>query len=302
MRGLLVVACAVLVVLAAAAPASAQAPVNVPWERLLPGLPVGGHQPRAIDGCSDGSPACIDRVEQRLQAQFEALDAACDHRVIAALAYLRITQALRADLSRAKPRFFRDRRWMAFVITDFANQYFASFERYVAGLPVPAAWRRFYDAAMKEDTNAAQDLLLFSNAHAQHDLPLTYARMGLRTPDGRSRKPDHDGVNEINVRVIPGVAAEVAARYDPTFPQAPGPVDEMAGLEPTKTWREGAWRSAERLVTAPPGAPRDAVRAHIERSSAAWAHLIAAPQQAGTRAARDAFCRRARSAAASARP
>jgi hypothetical protein len=181
---------------------------------------------------------------------------------------------------------------MAFVITDFANSYFRAFNAYERGRPLPQSWREFYDATTKGETNAVQDLLLFSNAHAQHDLPFSYASMGLRTRTGVSRKPDHDGVNEINVRVIPGVKAEIERRYDPSFRDVPGPLDEMAGLEPTKSWREGAWRNAERLVGAPDAAAREQVAGQIEAYSAAWGRLIASgPTQPGTRAARDAHCR-----------
>ena len=272
--------------------AGGQEPVNVPWERVLPPLPSRSDvQPHAIPGCRSGSLSCVKRVETKLRRQWRRLDAACDHRVIASLAYLRITEALRRDLSRRKPRFFRHKRWMAFVITDFSNSYFAAYDDYRRGRPVPEAWRHFYDAATTGDTNAVQDLLLFSNAHAQHDLPFSYASMGLRTRAGVPRKHDHDGVNEINVRVIPGVKAEIERRYDPSFRDVPGPLDEMAGLEPTKSWREGAWRSAERLVSAPEGAAREQVAEQIRTHSATWGRVIAAPQKPGVRAARDAHCR-----------
>ena len=278
-----------------AAPAGAQEAFNVPWERALPPVGGGTHvQPAAVPNCRHGRLACVARVERRLRRQYRRLDARCDHRVIAALAYLRITQALRRDLAREQPRFFKHRRWMAYVITDFSNAYFRWFHRHAQGKPVPESWRAFYDAAREGDTTAVHDLLLFSNAHAQHDLPFAYARMGVRTPDGRSRKADHDGVNEINVRVIPGVKAEIEHRYDPSFRDVPGPLDEMAGLEPTKTWREGAWRNAARLVDAPDEDGQAQVAAEIEAYSAAWGEMIAnSPSPPGTRAARDAHCRAA---------
>ena len=287
------IAMAALVALAAAAgPAGAQEAINVPWERTLPSLPSRTDiQPRAVPGCRNGSLRCVLRVERKLRRQWRRLDRACDHRAVAALAYLRITEALRADLGRRRPRFFTHRRWMAFVITDFSNSYFSAFRRYRDGRPVPEAWRLFYDAATRGETNAVQDLLLFSNAHAQHDLPFSYAKMGLRTRAGVPRKPDHDGVNEINVRVIPGVKAEIERRYDPSFRDVPGPLDEMGGLEPTKSWREGAWRNAERLVGAPDRASRRRVAEQIRLNSAHWGRMIATPQQPGTRAARDAHCR-----------
>ena len=285
----------VLITLAAVAPAArAQTPeaVNAPWERALPPAPSPtSPQPHAVPGCRKGSLRCVRRVEAKLRRHWKRLDAACDHRAIAAIAYLRITEALRADLRRRVPRFFEDKRYMAFVITDFSNAYFAAFRGYARGEPVPEPWRIFYDAATKGETNAVQDLLLFSNAHAQHDLPFSYASMGVRAKDGTSHKPDHDGVNEINVRVIPGVKKEIEERYDPSFRDVPGPLDEMAGLEPTKSWREGAWRNAERLVSARDAAEREQIAEQIRTHATAWGELIAGPQQPGTRAARDAHCR-----------
>ena len=285
---------AVVLVLLLAPAAGAQDAVNVPWERALPPAPSGTEvQPHPVPGCRRGALRCVRRVERRLRRQYRALDRACDHRVIAALAYLRITEALRADLARRKPRFFTDKRYMAFVITDFSNSYFEAFRRYERGLPIADSWRSFYDAATKGETSAVQDLLLFSNAHAQHDLPFSYASMGVRAPDGTSHKPDHDGVNEINVRVIPGVKQEIEERYDPNFRDVPGPLDEMAGLEPTKSWREGAWRNAERLVNAPTPEDREAVAEQIRTLSASWGRTIGAPQFPGMRAQRDAHCRAA---------
>ena len=296
--GRVVFAVAVLALGAFTASAHAQLPalpqpVNLPWERQLPAQPGRTDiQPHAVPGCRDGSLRCVERVEAKLRQQFKRLDAACDHRVIASLAYLRITEMLHRDLARKRPRFFRHKKWMAYVITDFSNSYFDAFTDYERGRPVPESWKRFYDTARSGDANALQDLLLFSNAHAQHDLPLTYASMGLRTRGGVSRKHDHDGVNEINVRAIPKIKAEIERRYDPSVRDVPGPLDEMAGLEPTKSWRETAWRNAERLTAAPDEASRRQVEAQIETYSAAWGGLIASsPQAPGTRAARLAHCR-----------
>ena len=295
LRAVLVACLAVLLAPAAAAVAQSGSPpdaFNVPWERVLPPAPSGTEtQPQPIRGCRRGELECVLRVEERLRRQWRRLDRACDHRAIAALAYLRITELLRADLAREDPRFFEDRRWMAFVITDFSNAYFEAFRRYEQGRPVPEPWRQFYDTATKGEASAVQELLLFSNAHAQHDLPFSYAAMGVRAPDGTSRKRDHDGVNEVNVRVIPRVKQEIEERYDPNFRDIPGPLDEMAGLEPTKSWREGAWRNAERLQNARTAAEREAIGRQIETWSATWGATIAAPRFPGMRAQRDAHCR-----------
>ena len=96
-------------------------------------------------------------------------------------------------------------------------------------------------------------MLLFSNAHVQHDLPFAYAKLGIETRSGRSRKPDHDAVNEVNARVFDGIENYIAAHYDPSFSLIDMPfvpAEEVGTLELVKSWREQAWRSAERLLAA----------------------------------------------------
>ena len=95
--------------------------------------------------------------------------------------------------------------------------------------------------------------MLFSNVHVQHDLPFAYEKMGIETRSGRSRKPDHDAVNEVNARVFDGIEKYIAAHYDPSFSLIDMPfvpVEEIGALELVKSWREQAWRSAERLLAA----------------------------------------------------
>jgi hypothetical protein len=65
----------------------------------------------------------------------------------------------------------------------------------------------------------------------------------------------------------------------------------MSGLEPTKSWREGAWRNAERLQNARTAAEREMVATQIRTWSAAWAEMISGPRFPGIRAQRDAHCR-----------
>ena len=113
-------------------------------------------------------------------------------------------------------------------------------------------------------------MLLFSNAHVQHDLPFAYAKMGIETRSGRSRKPDHDAVNAVNARVFDGIEKFIAAHYDPSFSLIDipfVPVEEIGTLELVKAWREGAWRSAERLLAADSPAERAEVAAQIRETS-----------------------------------
>lgn len=287
---------AVLLVLAIAPAAPADhRDANLPWPSLLPALPVTtAVQPRPVEGCPKAELACVDRLIERLERQWRELDAACDHRVLFARSYFRITQELRRDLARERPELFRHREWMLLLIAEFSNMYFGAFEGWEEGRPIPGAWQVAFDAAARGDVTAAQDVLLGSNAHVQHDLPLALAKLGLRTPGGASRKGDHDGVNTVNTRLFDELEDLFAARYDPSFTLLdlkPLPLDELAAMELVKLWREGAWRSAERLLLARTPAQRRRIERQIELSSRLWAELIRSFQIPGWRAVRDRWCR-----------
>jgi len=147
---------------------------------------------------------------------------------------------------------------------------------------------------MHGDTSGPQDTMLASNAHTQHDLPYVYARMGMRTRDARSHKPDHDKVNDINENVFRGLEDYYAAHYDPSFKyfeMTPLEGDRIGTLELVKAWREGAWRNAERLMNAKTAAQRRAVEQSIDVNANAWADAIASGEFSGYRQMRDTYCR-----------
>jgi hypothetical protein len=268
---------------------------NLPWPSLLPSLPVtAAVQPHPMPNCEHASLACVDGLMERLESQWRELDAACDHRALFSLAYLRITEGLRDELAPGRAGIFRYPRWMTYLITTFSNRYFEAFAAYEGGRPVPDAWRITFDEALHGDANGGQDTLLASNAHTQHDLPFALAEMGLRTPGGASRKHDHDAVNEINARVFDGIEEEYAQRYDPFFgPLRAMPValDQAGTSEFVKVWREGAWRNAERLLRARTPEERRRVEREIDLTSRTWAELIRSGDVPGYRAVRDAHCR-----------
>jgi hypothetical protein len=289
--------------LLAAALALAIAPVaradhhdeDLPWPQALPPLPVSAKvQPHGVRHCRRASVRCMTGLERRLRAQWRRLDRRCDHRALFSLAYLRITRGLRRDIQRRHPRWFRYKHWMELVITTFSNRWFRWNAAYEHGKPVPAAWKIAFDEAARGDANGGQDVLLASNAHTQRDLPHVYAEMGMRTPGGRSRKHDHDGVNAVNTRVFDGLEDYYAAHYDPFFKwvdMKPSPLDEIGTQEMVKGWREGAWRNAERLMNARTPAERRRVNDSIETNARVWAEAIRAGEWPGYRAVRDRFCR-----------
>jgi Family of unknown function (DUF5995) len=124
-------------------------------------------------------------------------------------------------------------------------------------------------------------------------MPFVLASMGLRTEDGRARKPDHDFTNGTLNRGYPRVVAAVRRRFDPSMDLSNSPLiplDDLAGLELTRTWREIVWRNAERLLNADGRAERTRVAQSIEDHAAVNARLIAAAGVPGYGATRDAYC------------
>jgi hypothetical protein len=298
MRRSLAGAAAVAAVLAAAPAARADhGDANLPWPAALPPQEVStAVQPRPVDNCRKATIRCVDDLLRRLRRQWKPLDARCDHRALWPFAYIQITKLIRADLAREVPRWFRHRKWFVYVVTDFSNRYFRAYAHHHAGRRdrVPYSWRVTFEAAAEGDFHAGQDILLASNAHTQYDLPHVYAKLGMRTPAGDTRKPDHDGVNEVNTRVFDFIEDEYARRYDPTFEwvdMKPSPLDELGSQEMVKGWREGAWRNAERLMNARTAEERSEVERSIAVTADAWADFIASGGLPGHRATRDAHCR-----------
>ncbi len=292
MRRVVLAPIAALLLSAVVAPAApAASGYHVPWPSLLPGLPSGeAAAPKPVPHCRSLRMRCVDRLVVRLRRDWRRADAACDHRVIFALGYLRITREIRKRLQAGET--FSHRRWFIGVVQGFSNLYFDSARRHRTGRALPESWRIYYEAMDSGDFNAGQDLLLASNAHTNHDLPYAYAASGLLSASGRSRKPDHDGVNDVNASVFEGLADTYAERYDPFFglSNLGHPLDGLTALQAVQLWRENAWRKAEALVGAPSPAERRAVEREIEAEATAWANLIAAGGFPGHRAERDAFC------------
>ena len=278
----------------AAGPAAAQDVIDIPGPQ---GPPAAGAptdvQPGPVPRCERATIECVKRLARHLRAEWQRYDATCDHRAVVYYSYLEITKGLRRDLSGPRPGLVRHRRWMTFLITTFSNRFRAAFRDHAAGRPVPDGWRIAFEAYDSGDANAGQDVLLFSNVHVQHDLPFAMEEMGIATPAGESRKPDHDAVNAINLAVFNPIQDYISAHYDPTFPlidAEPSPLDEAATLQLVETWRENAWRYAERLLAAETGEEREAVVADIRANTRSWAEMLAGGGIPGTRASRDAYC------------
>jgi hypothetical protein len=262
---------------------------NVPWPNLLPPAPSPADvQPGPVPGCRKATLKCVDSVIRKLKARRDKLG--CDHRAVFADTYLLLTKEMKRTIKR-DPHFFSDNRWLIYEDVTFANFYFAIFKK---GAQIPEAWQIAFDTAASGDQNAAQDMLLGINAHVQRDMPYVLASVGLRKPDGASRKPDHDAPNQVLQNAYETIVRDVERRYDPLIAvtnSSATPLDDFGGLEMVKGWREGVWRNAERLLNAKSDAERALVAQSIEQNAATWARMIAAtPGPPGYRRQRDTYC------------
>ena len=272
-----------LALLLAAIPvgANAEDPPFVGWAALLPGLTTE-YVPSSDNDCAAGRTRCVDAVIREMRRRFDPLATACDHDAIFSLTYLRTTEEYRRTIDED---------------AVFARYYFEAYDNWHAGLgaAVPQAWAIAFRAADERAVSAAGNVALGISAHVQRDLPFVLAAIGMVKPDGSSRKPDHDRVNEFLNRVADELYPEIARRFDPTIDddELPGTADNVAEFQIIPTWREIAWRNAERLVSAGSAEARSRVAAEIEQYAASQALALRtayAYGPLGSSAARDAYC------------
>jgi len=283
-----------MLLLFTAGAARAEDPPFVGWPALLPGLTTE-FDPSSENDCTAGRPRCVDAVIREMRRRFDPLAQSCDHDSIFALAYLRTTEEYRRTIE--DPTFFEDTAFVNHEDVVFARLYFDAFDAWHRSRrgDVPPAWAIAFQAAADRSVPASGDLELGINAHVQRDLPFALAAIGLVKPDGSSRKPDHNRVNEFLNRVTDDLYAEIARRFDPTIDDAdaPGTADDAALFQIIPGWREIAWRNAERLVSATSDEERAEVAASIEEYAASQAETIRLASGYGplrNSAARDAYC------------
>jgi hypothetical protein len=292
----LVVVLTALLLFADPLPAAADDPPLVNWTSLLPALSNAGYEPSSGDECRAGRVSCVDTMIRRMTKRFEPLAERCDHDAIFSLGYLRTTEELRRAVR--DDGFFEDPEFITHEGAVFTDLYFDAYDTWHSGDrdDTPPAWAIAFDAAADRSVSGAGDLLLGMNAHIQRDRPFVLAAIGLVKPDGKSRKRDHDKVNVFLNRVADTMIPEQARRFDPTMDDTnlPSSIDDMLQFQMVPTWREIAWRNAERLVAARTVAEARRIAAEIESYAASQARSLRSlttylsPLQ-DTRA-RDAFC------------
>jgi hypothetical protein len=285
---------AVLAVAAAGPSAAAGAEPYDDWNPALAGFPSDTPaSPRA--NCAGGSDQCIDRTIGEMWRRFHRVVPHCDHNNVFSLTYLRVTEDVREGVDEG---FWPDLHWINKQDAMFARLYFLAYDNYRAGRTelVPQSWRVAFGASEAGDVQGLGNLLLSMNAHINRDFPFILYKVGLRYPDGRTRKPDHDAYGTRLRALYKPMLKEIAARFDPTTDDydVPGTIaDDDAFFELLVQWRETAWQNARKLAEAKTDAERREVAAGIEAYANFWADLIYSgaqyPPGQGPEA-RNAFC------------
>ncbi|MCO8126929.1 DUF5995 family protein [Acidimicrobiia bacterium EGI L10123] len=227
------------------------------------------------DECKKGHLNCVDRVIREMTKRFNALG--CDHDSTFAFTYLLTTEEYRRAVE--DPEFFTDNAFINHQDAVFADYYFEQLDDWDRGAigEVSPAWRIAFDSAERQRVSGTGNVFLGMNAHVNRDLPFVLADIGLVKPDGTSRKPDHDRVNDFLAATNQYLLAEAAKFLDPTLDDGDIPgtsIDNSVMVQALVAWREQAWRNAERLVAAPTPEARDRVAEEIEQVAAAEALLI----------------------------
>jgi hypothetical protein len=263
-----------------ASPVHAEDPLFIGWTDLLPSFTTG-YDPSSENDCKAGRIQCVDAVIREMERRYDPLLDVCSHSAMFSLTYLRTTEQYRA--SATTEGFFTDPGFINHQDMVFARYYFDAWDDYYhpngSSDPVSDSWRIAFEMADGRKVSGTGSMLLGMSAHVNRDLPQVLASIGLVKPDGTSRKPDHDKVNQFLNQVIEPLIDEAAARLDPTVDdgQIDGTtMDETGMLQILVSWREHAWRNAERIANATTEAERAAVIADIERQAAMEANLIAA--------------------------
>lgn len=274
---------------------AAQAAITVPylpWTTLLPPASVA-YTPSASPHCPQGQLACVDATISEMTARLDGLSHSCRHESVFQLMYLRVSQQLRGALMTGA---FQDNEWTVHEMASFAATYFQTFDAWQAGnrSAVPLSWQIALDAARDHRVSALGNFALSMNAHVNRDMPFLLASIGITTPGGKSRKPDHDAFNARLATLYNPVLSEIAQRFDSTADDLDiGQLDDFGGQTLLQTWREGVWRNAERLVLAKTPAARARVAASIEayaNSQARVYYELFKYRTVAARDKRDQFC------------
>ena len=276
-------------------PTTSSSAPEVSWTSYLAGT-TDAYVPTSENDCTAGRPACLKTTLKELAKIADTTATSCSHDAVFARSYVRMTQTY--GWSRDIPGYYSDVPFANHQDAVFAKYFSNAFHAYQSGdrASVPEAWQIAFDASRDHKVSGAGSLLLGMNAHINRDLAFVLAGVGLVAPDGSSRKPDYDVVEKWLYTATKPLIAEIAARFDPTADDTDAPfgISYATLFQMISGWREGAWRHAEQLVSAPTPAARALVAASIENEAASAAKALLATQSytppLTSSDARDSWC------------
>jgi Family of unknown function (DUF5995) len=262
----LAAATALVATLLTASPA--RAGLYIPWSSYLPGW-TDTYVPTSANDCVAGRSTCVNATLKELNRILTSTGRSCSHDAPFALAYLRMTQTYK--WSRDQAGYYQDVPFANHQDAVFAKYFTDSYYNYYGGnrTAVPQAWKYAFQAADSETLTGAGDLLMGIN----RDLPFVLASVGLVAPDGSSRKPDYDKVEDWLYADTAPLMDEISQRFDPTVNDDADPLglSYSALFQMVSLWRENAWRNAERLITA--ATPEE--RAQVSQQIESYANSVA---------------------------
>ncbi len=189
--------------LATSAPAGAtdyDDPFFLNWPEFLPSTTTD-YTVSESNECKNGQVQCVDNVIREMTKRYNRLE--CDHDSTFAFTYLLTTEEYRRAVE--DPEFFSDNAFVNHQDAVFADYYFDQFDAFHRGdlEKVSPAWRIAFQSAEDQKVSGMGNVFLGMNAHVNRDLPMVLAEIGLVKPDGTSRKPDHDRVNDFLAAPVP---------------------------------------------------------------------------------------------------
>lgn len=221
----------------------------------------------------------IDRMESLAQQWEQRSDRRCF--------FLRCYALMTGNMLKAiEQGQFHDPRWVGQLLRHFADYYFLALEAYECrAVETPLVWRMAHDAALAQDTQVVQDLLLGINAHINYDLVLTLVDMlepewaQLSPEQRRQRYEDHCHVNTIIAATIDSVQDQVItpdSRWLGAVDWALGSVDEHLAARLIRRWREEVWQQAMQMLATSDSEERvDLRRLLAEQSSMRSEQILA---------------------------
>ncbi len=156
--------------------------------------------------------------------------------------YLRVTEAVRADLPNFESPAFVER-----LDVLFAEFYFQAFEAAAAQAWISKAWEQLF-VSRAERRLALQFAITGMNAHINNDLAhalvLTWNEMGAAPRRDSPERRDYETVNAILGRVETEIKVPLSDQLIATVDTAFGTTDDFLALWSIRRAREQAWERA----------------------------------------------------------